>query len=50
VIYALVKNVRHATAFRGVRAAWLSIGGLALLLATFALANAVAKAASGLAG
>lgn len=44
-IYALLMNVRHARAFRGSRAAWLSLCGLVLLLATFALANAVAKAA-----
>lgn len=35
-IYALLMNVRHTTHFRGARAAWLSIAGLVLLLATFA--------------
>ena len=47
VIYALLMNLRHARAFRGARAAWLSLCGLVLLLATFALANAVAKTAVG---
>ncbi|MEX1088056.1 MAG: cytochrome c biogenesis protein CcsA [Phycisphaeraceae bacterium] len=32
LIYAVVMNVRHTTAFRGSRAAWLSIIGLVLLL------------------
>lgn len=36
LVYALVMNVRHASHFRGVRAAWLSVAGLVLLLATFA--------------
>ncbi len=35
LIFAVVMNVRHATRFRGARAAWLSIAGLVLLLATF---------------
>jgi ABC-type uncharacterized transport system permease subunit len=38
LIYAVLMNARHATAFRGNRAAWLSIVGLVLLLATFGLA------------
>lgn len=41
LIYALVTNVRHATRFRGARAAWLSIVGFILLLATFAIAQAL---------
>jgi ABC-type uncharacterized transport system permease subunit len=38
-LYALVMNVRHATAFRGNRAAWLSIAGLLLVLTTFGVAT-----------
>ena len=41
LIYALVMNVRYATQFRGARAAWLSIVGFVLLLATFAIAQAL---------
>ncbi len=41
LIYALVMNIRYATAFRGARAAWLSILGLVLLLATFGVVNAM---------
>lgn len=37
LIFAVVMNVRHATLFRGRRAAWLSIIGLVLLLITFGL-------------
>ena len=37
VIYALVMNVRHATHFRGSRAAWLSVAGFVLILAVFAI-------------
>ncbi|MEX2216003.1 MAG: cytochrome c biogenesis protein CcsA [Phycisphaeraceae bacterium] len=39
VIYALVMNVKHTTHFRGARAAWLSIAGLVLLIATFGVAT-----------
>lgn len=39
LIYAAVMNVRFATTFRGARAAWLSIAGVVLLLATFGLAS-----------
>jgi ABC-type uncharacterized transport system permease subunit len=35
LLYAVVMNVRHASLFRGARAAWLSILGVVLLLATF---------------
>lgn len=45
-VYALVMNVRHATRFRGARAAWLAIGGLVLLLATYAVVNAWPHAAA----
>ncbi len=38
LIFALVMNVRHTASFRGSRAAWLSITGMALLLATMAIA------------
>ena len=38
-IYAVVMNVKHTTNFRGARAAWLSIIGLVLLLATFSVAT-----------
>lgn len=46
LIYALIMNVRHASAFRGSRAAWLSIVGLALLLATFGIVSAGHRTAS----
>ena len=39
LIYALVMNARYATHFRGRRAAWLAILGLALVLATWAVAT-----------
>ncbi|MCX5661598.1 MAG: cytochrome c biogenesis protein CcsA [Planctomycetota bacterium] len=38
--YALVLDVRHAAIFRGARAAWMSIAGVLLLLATFSIVNA----------
>jgi ABC-type uncharacterized transport system permease subunit len=41
LIYALLMNVRHATVFRGPRAAWLSIAGLVLLLATYGIVVAL---------
>ncbi len=41
LIYALVMNVKYTTHFRGARAAWLSITGLVLLLATFGIATAL---------
>ncbi len=44
LIYALVMNVRHATAFRGSRAAWLAIAGLVLLVATFGVVTALPAA------
>lgn len=50
LIYALLMNIRRARAFRGPRAAWLSICGLVLLLLIFALANAVARTAAAGAG
>jgi len=34
-VYALLMNVRYASAFRGRRAAWLSVVGLILLLGTY---------------
>lgn len=40
-VYALVMNVRYASSFRGARAAWLSIAGLALLLATYGVVTAL---------
>ena len=39
LIYAIVMNVRYATAFRGARAAWLSIAGVVLLVAVFTAAH-----------
>jgi ABC-type uncharacterized transport system permease subunit len=36
-VYAVLMNVRHASAFRGRRAAWLSIVGVTLLLATYVI-------------
>ncbi len=41
LVYGLVMNVRHASVFRGARAAWLSIVGLALLMATFVVVTAL---------
>lgn len=41
LICAVVMNVRHGSSFRGKRAAWLSIAGLVVLLATFAVVNAL---------
>jgi ABC-type uncharacterized transport system permease subunit len=38
LVFLLLMNVRHATRFRGARAAWLSIFGLVLLLATMGFA------------
>lgn len=38
--YAMVLDVRHATFFRGARAAWMSIAGVLLILATFSVVNA----------
>jgi len=40
LIYAVVMNTRHTATFRGARAAWLSILGLVLLLATFGIVPA----------
>lgn len=40
LIYALVMNTRHATAYRGSRAAWMSILGLALILTAFGVVEA----------
>ena len=40
-VYALLMNVRYATTFRGARAAWLSIAGLVLLLATYGVVTAL---------
>lgn len=45
LVYALLMNVRHASAFRGRRAAWLSIVGLALVMAVYGIALATASAA-----
>ena len=41
LIYAIVMNVRYATAFRGSRAAWLSIAGLVVLVAVFSVMHAL---------
>ena len=37
LIFGIVMNVRYATSFRGARAAWLSITGMVLILATIAV-------------
>ncbi|MEM9915926.1 MAG: cytochrome c biogenesis protein CcsA [Planctomycetota bacterium] len=37
LVFALVMNVRYATAFRGRRAAWLAIGGFLLLLVVYGI-------------
>jgi len=42
-VYALLMNVRHASAFRGRRAAWLAIAGLVLLMATYGVVEAIEK-------
>jgi ABC-type uncharacterized transport system permease subunit len=47
LIYALLMNVRHAALFRGSRAAWLSICGLGLLVATFSIVTALPTDAAG---
>ena len=39
-VFAIVMNVRHATRFRGARAAWLSIAGLVLLLTVYGVVTA----------
>jgi ABC-type uncharacterized transport system permease subunit len=44
-VYALLMNIRHASAFRGRRAAWLAIFGLVLLLATYGIVGAMDKQA-----
>lgn len=41
VVYALVMNVRYASAFRGARAAYLSIAGMVLLLVTYGVATSL---------
>jgi ABC-type uncharacterized transport system permease subunit len=41
LLYALVMNVRYTVNFRGARAAWLSIIGLLLFIATFGIATAL---------
>lgn len=40
LVYAVLMNVRHATSFRGVKAAWLSIAGLVLLIGIYAIVTA----------
>jgi len=40
LVYCIVMNARHAATFRGARAAWLAIGGLILLLATYGIVTA----------
>ena len=39
-MYAIVMCVRHTTSFRGARAAWLAIIGLALMLGVFGIMSA----------
>ncbi len=46
LFYAVLINVRYASRFRGPRAAWLSIAGFALLLATFAIVAATPQTKS----
>lgn len=43
LMYGLLVNVRHATAFRGRRAAWISIAGLAVMMAAYGLALSATK-------
>lgn len=42
VMYALLMNVRYASAFRGKRAAWLAIVGLTLVMAVYGITLAAA--------
>jgi len=44
LIYAVLINVRFSSRFRGARAAWLSIAGLVLIIATYALVTALPSA------
>lgn len=41
LVYAVLMNVRYASTFRGARAAWLSIAGLVLLMATYGIVTAL---------
>ncbi len=41
LVYALLMNIRYASGFRGRRAAWLSIFGLVLLLATYVVVTSL---------
>ena len=41
LLYAIIMNVRHATSFRGSRAAWLSVLGFVLLLAVYSIVIAM---------
>ena len=41
VIFGTVMNVRHASAFRGSRAAWMSIAGTVLIMATIAVSLSI---------
>jgi ABC-type uncharacterized transport system permease subunit len=41
IVYAVLMNLRSATAFRGARAAWLSIAGLVILLTTYGVVSAL---------
>ncbi len=43
-IYAVLMNVRYASGFRGRRAAWLSIIGIVLLLATYVVVTSLPPA------
>ena len=43
LIFAIVMNVKHTSLFRGARAAWLSIAGLVLLIATFGIVTAISR-------
>lgn len=45
--FAVVMNVRYATAFRGKRAAWLAIAGFALLLGVYGIVTAGPGSAAG---
>ena len=47
LVFALLMNVRAAASFRGTRAAWLSITGLVLLLATLGVVNAIERGNTG---
>ena len=41
IVFGIVMNVRHTTTFRGARAAWMSITGMVLVLATIGVSLSI---------